>query len=189
MPRRSDLVQEFSGYARQAELAGLRASKAVNALRELPIGGTAVGTGIKHSSGVLAKRMAETLSETCEIDFVEAQDHCEAQASKDAVCEVSGQMKNHRRQFCGRSPTTIRLLGSGPRCGTGEITIPATQPGSSIMPGKVNPVMSEMIAQVCAQVIGADAAVTAACRESFFRAKCGDAGNGSQPLGSGSLTG
>ena len=165
------LGQEFAGYARQAELAKLRSAKAVKALRELPIGGTAVGTGI-NTHPEFGARMVTVLSKACGIEFVEAKDHCEAQASKDAVCEVSGQMKTVAIGLW-KIANDIRLIGSGPRCGIGEITIPSIQPGSSIMPGKVNPVMSEMVSQVCAQVIGNDMAVTIACRESFLELNVG----------------
>jgi len=160
------LGQEFAGYARQAELGAMRATKAVRALRELPIGGTAVGSGI-NTHPEFGKRMAEALSDVTKIEFVEAQDHFEAQASKDAVCEASGQLKAIAVGL-SKIANDIRLLGSGPRCGIGELNIPATQPGSSIMPGKVNPVMSEMMIQVCGQVMGNDVAVTMGCRESFF---------------------
>ncbi|GIK17379.1 MAG: class II fumarate hydratase [Planctomycetota bacterium] len=165
------LGQEFGGYARQAALAALRATKAVRALRELPLGGTAVGTGI-NTHPEFARRICAELSRTTGIEFVEAEDHFEAQASKDAVCEVSGQLKAIAVGLA-KIAGDIRLLGSGPRCGIGEILLPATQPGSSIMPGKVNPVMCEMVCQVAAHVIGADAAVTAACRESFFELNVG----------------
>ena len=165
------LGQEFAGYARQAELAKLRSAKAVKALRELPIGGTAVGTGI-NTHPEFGARMVTVLSKACGIEFVEAKDHCEAQASKDAVCEVSGQMKTVAIGLW-KIANDIRLIGSGPRCGIGEIAIPSIQPGSSIMPGKVNPVMSEMVSQVCAQVIGNDMAVTIACRESFLELNVG----------------
>ena len=165
------LGQEFSGYARQAQLAALRAVKAVRALRELPIGGTAVGTGINTHSQ-FGKRMCEALSAATGIEFVEAENHFEAQAAKDAVCEVSGQVKTIAVGLM-KIASDIRLLGSGPRCGIGEIQLPETQPGSSIMPGKVNPVMCEMLIQVCAQAIGNDTAVTHACRESFFELNVG----------------
>lgn len=160
------LGQEFGGFARQAELSVLRANKAINALRELPIGGTAVGTGI-NTHAEFGARMSRMLAETTGIEFVEAEDHFEAQASKDAVCEVSGQLKTIAVAL-SKIANDIRLLGSGPRCGIGEILLPATQPGSSIMPGKVNPVMSEMLVQVAAQVIGNDAAVTIGCRDGHF---------------------
>lgn len=165
------LGQEFSGYARQAELASMRARKAVRALRELPIGGTAVGSGI-NTHPEFGKRVAEALSAATDIEFVEAKDHFESQASKDAVCEVSGLLKTIAVGMI-KIANDIRLLGSGPRCGIGEIALPSTQPGSSIMPGKVNPVMSEMMMQVSCQVIGADAAITHACRESYFELNVG----------------
>jgi fumarate hydratase class II len=165
------LGQEFAGYARQAELGRMRATKAIKALRELPIGGTAVGTGI-NTHPEFGWRMAAALSEATGLEFVEATDHFEAQAAKDAVCEASGQLRTIAVSL-SKIANDIRLLGSGPRCGFGEINLPATQPGSSIMPGKVNPVMSEMMVQVCAQVIGNDAAVGNACRESFFELNVG----------------
>jgi fumarate hydratase class II len=165
------LGQEFAGFARQAELGAMRATKAVKALRELPIGGTAVGTGI-NTHPEFGKRMAKALSDATHIEFVEAADHFEAQAAKDAVCEASGQLRTIAIGLT-KIANDIRLLGSGPRCGIGEIKLPETQPGSSIMPGKVNPVMCEMLIQVCAQVIGNDMAVALGCRESFFELNVG----------------
>ncbi len=160
------LGQEFSGYTRQAELAGMRAKKAVKALRELPIGGTAVGTGI-NTHPEFGSRMAKMISEATSIEFVEAENHFEAQSAKDAVCETSGQLKTIAVGLT-KIASDIRMLGSGPRCGIGELKLAATQPGSSIMPGKVNPVMSEMMIQVAAQVIGNDAAVTIGCRDGHY---------------------
>jgi len=160
------LGQEFSGFARQAQLAAMRATKAVKALRELPIGGTAVGTGI-NTHPEFGKRMCVLLAESTGLEFVEAENHFEAQASKDAVCEASGHLKTMAVGLT-KIANDIRLLGCGPRCGIGEISLPSVQPGSSIMPGKVNPVMSEMMIQVCAQVIGNDAVVTMGCRDGYF---------------------
>ncbi len=160
------LGQTFSGYAAQARLGVERARKAVKALRELPIGGTAVGTGI-NTHPEFGRRMAERLSERTGVEFVEAANHFEAQAAKDGVCEASGLLRTVAVSLT-KIANDIRWLASGPRCGIGEIRIPATQPGSSIMPGKVNPVMSEMLIQVCAQVIGNDTAVTIGCRDSIF---------------------
>ena len=160
------LGQEFGGYAHQAKLGTMRATKAIRALRELPIGGTAVGTGI-NTHPEFGARMAAAITESTGIEFVEAENHFEAQSSKDAVVEASGFMKVIAISL-GKIANDIRLLGSGPRCGIGEILLPAVQPGSSIMPGKVNPVMSEMLAQISLQVIGKDLAVTLGCRESFF---------------------
>src|SRR5688572_7896940 len=151
------LGQELSGYARQARLAMERASRAVEALRELPLGGTAVGTGI-NSHPQFARKAVKAIAQKTGIAFVEAKNHFEAQAAKDGVVEASGQLKTIAVSL-SKIANDIRWLASGPRCGLGEISIPATQPGSSIMPGKVNPVMSEMLLQVCAQVIGNDAAI------------------------------
>ncbi len=152
------LGQEFRGYARQAELSGSRGNKALKAIMELPLGGTAVGTGLNCREDfppLAIKKIAEYTG----IDFVEAKDHFEAQAAKDGLCEVSGQLKTIATSLF-KIANDIRWLGSGPRCGIGEVSLPATQPGSSIMPGKVNPVMSEATMQVCARVIGNDATVT-----------------------------
>ncbi len=160
------LGQEFGGYAAQARLSADRARKAVAALRELPIGGTAVGTGI-NTHPEFGRRMAKRLSEQTGIDFAEAANHFEAQAVKDGLCETSGLLRTIAVSLT-KIANDIRWLASGPRCGIGEIRIPATQPGSSIMPGKVNPVMSEMLIQVCAQVIGNDTAVTIGARDSIF---------------------
>jgi len=151
------LGQELSGYARQARLAMDRANRAVEALRELPLGGTAVGTGI-NSHPNFARQAIKVIAKKSGINYVEAANHFEAQASKDGVVEASGQLKTIAVSL-SKIANDIRWLASGPRCGIGEITIPATQPGSSIMPGKVNPVMSEMVLQVAAQVIGNDAAI------------------------------
>jgi fumarate hydratase class II len=152
------LGQELSGYAQQARLGAMRAEKAIRALRELPLGGTAVGTGINSHPDFASKAIARIAQKTG-IDFVEAKNHFEAQASKDGVVEASGQLKTIAISLT-KIANDIRLLASGPRCGIGELRIPATQPGSSIMPGKVNPVMSEMVLQVAAQVIGNDATIT-----------------------------
>jgi len=160
------LGQEFAGYARQAALSVERAKRAIKALRELPIGGTAVGTGINTHAG-FGTRMATALTDATGIEFAEAENHFEAQASKDAVCEAGGQVKTIAVALT-KVANDIRLLACGPRCGIGEIALPSTQPGSSIMPGKVNPVMCEMVIQVAAQVIGNDAAVTLACRDGHF---------------------
>jgi fumarate hydratase class II len=151
------LGQELSGYAAQAKLGMMRAEKAIRALRELPLGGTAVGTGI-NSHPDFAKQVIAIIAEKTDIDFIEAKNHFEAQAAKDGVVEASGQLKTIAISLT-KIANDIRWLASGPRCGIGEISIPSTQPGSSIMPGKVNPVMSEMTLQVAAQVIGNDATI------------------------------
>ena len=149
--------QELSGYARQAELGVVRAKRAVDALRELPLGGTAVGTGINSHPDYAKKTIADHRAKTG-IKFVEASNHFEAQAAKDGVVEASGFLKTIAVSLT-KIANDIRWLASGPRCGLGELSIPSTQPGSSIMPGKVNPVMSEMMLQVAAQVVGNDATI------------------------------
>jgi fumarate hydratase class II len=152
------LGQEFSGYAQQAAYGRARAEKALDVLRELALGGTAVGTGLNRHAHFPGKVMRH-LKQRTGIDFYEAKNHFEAQGGKDAVVEASGQLKTIAVSLF-KIANDIRLLGSGPRCGIGEIQLPATQPGSSIMPGKVNPVMCESMMMVCAQVIGNDAAIT-----------------------------
>ena len=152
------LGQEFSGYAQQIAYAKERAEKAMEVLRELALGGTAVGTGLNRHIDFPGKVMRH-LKQRTGIDFYEAKNHFEAQGGKDAVVEASGQLKTIAVSLF-KIANDIRFLGSGPRCGFGEIQLPATQPGSSIMPGKVNPVMSEAMMMVCAQVIGNDAVVT-----------------------------
>ncbi len=152
------LGQEFGAYARQMDLGVVRANKALKALLELPLGGTAVGTGLNCPKG-FPERTIALISERTGIPFVEAANHFEAQGARDSLVEVSGQLKTIAVGLF-KVANDLRWLGSGPRCGIGEIKLPATQPGSSIMPGKVNPVMSESVMQVCAQVFGNDAAVT-----------------------------
>jgi fumarate hydratase class II len=151
------LGQELSGYAAQARLGAMRANKAINALRELPLGGTAVGTGI-NSHPAYASLAIAAIAHKTQLDFVEAKNHFEAQGAKDAIVECSGFLKTIAISLT-KIANDVRWLASGPRCGIGEISIPATQPGSSIMPGKVNPVMSEMMLQVAAQVVGNDATI------------------------------
>jgi fumarate hydratase, class II len=152
------LGQEFSGYAQQVAYAKERAQKAIEVLRELALGGTAVGTGLNRHLDFPGKVMRHIQQRTG-IQFYEAKNHFEAQGSKDAVVEASGQLKTIAVSLF-KIANDIRFLGSGPRCGIGEIQLPATQPGSSIMPGKVNPVMCESLMMVCAQVIGNDGVVT-----------------------------
>jgi fumarate hydratase class II len=152
------LGQELGGYAQQAKLGAVRCLRAIYALRELPLGGTAVGTGI-NSHPDFAKKAAALIAQKTGIAFEEAANHFEAQSAKDAIVEASSLTKTIAVSLT-KIANDIRWLASGPRCGLGEISIPATQPGSSIMPGKVNPVMSEMVLQVAAQVIGNDATVT-----------------------------
>src|SRR6202166_5105373 len=152
------LGQEFSGYAQQVAYGKTRAEKAIEVLRELALGGTAVGTGLNRHVD-LPKKIMHHLEQRTGIAFYEAKNHFEAQGSKDAVVETSGQLKTIATSLF-KIANDIRWLGSGPRCGIGEIQLPATQPGSSIMPGKVNPVMCESVMMVCAQVFGNDTAIT-----------------------------
>ncbi|MEZ4601334.1 MAG: class II fumarate hydratase [Syntrophotaleaceae bacterium] len=152
------LGQVFSGYSRQIALAIRCIEEAEKGLLELPLGGTAVGTGL-NTHPEFSKRVINAIAEATGADFHEATNHFEAQAAKDAVVGMSGALK---RAACAlfKIANDIRFLGSGPRCGLGELILPPVQPGSSIMPGKVNPVMAESLMQVCAQVIGNDAAIT-----------------------------
>ncbi len=152
------LGQVFAGYARQLEKGANRAQKASKALHELPLGGTAVGTGI-NTHPEFAKLAIEFIAKKTGIPFTEASNHFEAQSSKDGFSEASGQLKTVATALF-KIANDLRFLSSGPRCGLGEIQLPATQPGSSIMPGKVNPVICESVMQVSAQVIGNDAAIT-----------------------------
>jgi len=152
------LGQEFSGYAKQLVHAKLRAGNAIAAIEELAIGGTAVGTGL-NCHPEFAGMVLHHLWDRTGITFHEARNHFEAQAAKDGLVQASGQIKTIAVSLF-KIANDIRWLGSGPRCGLGEIRLPETQPGSSIMPGKVNPVMSEMLMQVCAQVFGNDTAIT-----------------------------
>jgi fumarate hydratase class II len=148
------LGQEFSGYARQLELSLERARRALSAILELPAGGTAVGTGINTHPKFGAK-VAEVLARETGVAFVEAKNHFEANANRDGLVECSGQLRAIAVSLFSVA-NNIRWLGSGPRCGFYELMLPDRQPGSSIMPGKVNPVMCESMMQVAARVIGND---------------------------------
>src|SRR5882757_359403 len=152
------LGQEFGGYAQQVRFGKRRATQAIVALQELALGGTAVGTGLNRHLKFPAKVMRH-LEQRTGIAFREAEDHFEAQGAKDAVVEASGQLKTIAVSLF-KIANDIRLLSSGPRCGIGEIQLPATQPGSSIMPGKVNPVMCEAMMMICAEVFGNDTTIT-----------------------------
>jgi len=151
------LGQEFGGYASQVANGIRRVKSTRESLSELAIGGTAVGTGI-NTHAEFGSRVARVLSELFDIDFKEASDHFEAQSARDAVVEASGSLRTVAVSLM-KIANDLRWLSSGPRTGLGEIALPAVQPGSSIMPGKVNPVMAESLCQVCAQVIGNDAAI------------------------------
>ncbi len=152
------LGQEFGGYASMVSHGVRRLDNAGASLCELAIGGTAVGTGI-NTNKKFGSKVAGKISKMTRIRFREAEDHFEAQAAKDAIVEASGALKTIAVSLM-KIANDIRLLGSGPRCGVGEIILPAIQPGSSIMPGKVNPVIGESVAQVSAHVIGNDTAIT-----------------------------
>ena len=160
------LGQEFGGYARQIELGIRRLEKLKDTLGELALGGTAVGTGINTDPG-FAARAIEHLSQLTGLHFEEAKNHFEAESAKDAVVEASGVLKTIAVSLTKIANDT-RWLASGPRCGIGEIRLPDTQPGSSIMPGKVNPVIAESVLMVAAQVIGNDAAITVGGMGSVF---------------------
>jgi fumarate hydratase, class II len=151
------LGQEIGGFVRQLELALDRASRALNAILELPAGGTAVGTGI-NTHPKFGANVAEHLRRECSIPFVEAANHFEANANRDGLVECSGQLRAIAVSLFSLA-NNIRWLGSGPRCGFYEVMLPDRQPGSSIMPGKVNPVMCESMMQVCARVAGNDQTV------------------------------
>lgn len=152
------IEQEFGGYARQIELGIHRVEAALERVKELPQGGTAVGTGI-NTHPEFGKLFAERVSELTGQNFVEAENHFEAQATVDAPVELSGQLKTIAVSMM-KIANDLRWMNSGPNSGIGEVQLAALQPGSSIMPGKVNPVIEESVTMVCAQVIGNDAAIT-----------------------------
>jgi len=152
------LGQEFSGYASMIEHGLDRLKRTGVSLFELPLGGTATGTGINTPIAFPKKAIAH-ISKITKIRFREAANHFEAQGARDACVETSGQLKVIACSLA-KIANDLRWMGSGPRCGLGEIHLPALQPGSSIMPGKINPVIPEAVLQVAAQVIGNDAAIT-----------------------------
>jgi fumarate hydratase class II len=151
------LGQEFGGYAAQVRYGIERLQATLPRVAELPLGGTAVGTGINTPPGFSAAVIAE-LARSTGLPLTEARNHFEAQGARDGLVELSGQLRTIAVGLYKIS-TDIRWMGSGPRTGLGEIHLPDLQPGSSIMPGKVNPVVPEALAMVCAQVVGNDAAV------------------------------
>ncbi|MEQ9407969.1 MAG: class II fumarate hydratase [Fuerstiella sp.] len=151
------LGQEFGGFARQLQLSLGRAQRALEAVLELPVGGTAVGSGI-NTHPEFGSRVAAVLAELTGLSFVEAANHFEANAQRDGLVECHGQLRSIASTLFNVS-NNIRWLGSGPRCGFYEVKLPDLQPGSSIMPGKVNPVMCESMMQVCARVMGNDQTV------------------------------
>ena len=152
------LGQEFGGFARQLELSVERARRAIDCIVELPVGGTAVGSGI-NTHPEFGKRVAQVLADETEIHFVEAVDHFEANAQRDGLVACHGLLRTIASTLFNVS-NNIRWLGSGPRCAIYEVQLPSRQPGSSIMPGKVNPVMCESLMQVAARVMGNDQTIT-----------------------------
>ena len=160
------LGQEFGGYARQVELGAERVLVGAQATAELPLGGTAAGTGLNAAPG-FAAAVIERVSQASGVSFREAEDHFEAQSSQDAVVELSGALRVvavSLTKICN----DLRWMSSGPRSGLGEIHLPDLQPGSSIMPGKVNPVIPEATLMACAQVVGNDTTITLAGASGAF---------------------
>jgi fumarate hydratase class II len=151
------LGQEFGGYAAQVRLGVERLHATLPRVAELPLGGTAVGTGINAPAGFGGRVIAEVAASTG-LPLTEARDHFEAQGARDGLVELSGQLRTIAVGLT-KIANDLRWMGSGPRAGLGEINLPDLQPGSSIMPGKVNPVIPEAALMVCAQVVGNDAAV------------------------------
>ena len=160
------LGQEFSGYATQVRYGIERVKATLPRLHQLAQGGTAVGTGINSKAGFDVK-FAETVSDLTGLSFTTAENKFEALAAHDAMVEVSGAL-NVLAASLMKIANDVRLLGSGPRCGIGEIALPANEPGSSIMPGKVNPTQSEALTMVCAQIMGNHVAVTVAGSNGHF---------------------
>ncbi len=160
------LGQEFSGFAQAMKYGIERVESALPRLAELPLGGTAVGTGINTPAGFSA-RVIELISENTGLPFVEAHNHFEAQAAQDSLVELSGQLRTVAVSLV-KIANDLRWMGSGPRTGLGEINLPDLQPGSSIMPGKVNPVLPEATVMVAAQVIGNDATIAFAGSQGNF---------------------
>jgi fumarate hydratase class II len=151
------LGQEFGGYAAQVSYGVERLRSVLPRVAELPLGGTAVGTGINAPAGFAAE-VIELLAQETELPLTEARDHFEAQGARDSLVELSGVLRTIAVGL-NKISNDIRWMGSGPRTGLSEIHLPDLQPGSSIMPGKVNPVLCEAVCQVVAQVVGNDAAV------------------------------
>ena len=160
------LGQEFLGYKGQINHSIIRAKKALEELSALALGGTAVGTGIGMHPD-FAKKVISNLKSETDINFYETQNHFQSQSSIDNCVSASGIMKTIAVSLM-KIANDIRWLGSGPRAGIGEITLPEVQPGSSIMPGKVNPVIAESVTMVCAQVIGNDSTITIAGQSGNF---------------------
>jgi fumarate hydratase, class II len=151
------LGQEFGGYAAQMRIGVERLHATLPRVAELPLGGTAVGTGINAPPG-FGGRVIAKVAAAMDLPLTEARDHFEAQGARDGLVELSGQLRTIAVSLT-KIANDLRWMGSGPRAGLGEINLPDLQPGSSIMPGKVNPVIPEATLMVCAQVVGNDAAV------------------------------
>jgi fumarate hydratase class II len=160
------LGQEFRGYSRQVEASLERVHAALDWIYELPIGGTAIGTGLNAPQG-FAHDVVHVLARRTNLPFREAKDHFEAQAARDGVSFLSGALKSYAVALT-KIANDVRWLGSGPRCGLGELHLPEVQPGSSIMPGKVNPVIAESVLMACSQVIGHDATIAWCCAMGNF---------------------
>ena len=160
------LGQEFGGYAAQLEQCEKRLRAALDGIFELALGGTAVGTGLNAIHG-FAPAVIREIAERTGLPFRETANHFEAQAARDGVSFLSGALKTLAVALT-KIANDIRWLASGPRAGLGELKLPETQPGSSIMPGKVNPVISESLLMACAQVVGYDAAITWCCAAGNF---------------------
>lgn len=160
------LGDEFGGYARQVQASAERIEAALAGIYELPLGGTAVGTSINAPPG-FGRMVIEDLAARTGLPLREAANHFEAQAAKDAVCFLSGALRGYAVALI-KIANDIRWLASGPRCGLGELRLPELQPGSSIMPGKVNPVIPESTLMACAQTIGHDAAIAWCCASGNF---------------------
>ncbi|MDE2842644.1 MAG: class II fumarate hydratase [Chloroflexota bacterium] len=160
------LGQEFLGYAGQAENGIRRLRRAQEALAEVALGGTAVGTGV-NTHPEFSARTCRTISEVAGVNVRETDNHFQAQAALDGIVEASGELRTIAISL-HKIANDIRFIACGPRAGLGEITVPEVQPGSSIMPGKVNPVISESVIQVAAHVVGNDAAVTLAGQGGYF---------------------
>ncbi|MBF0745430.1 class II fumarate hydratase [Micrococcus yunnanensis] len=165
------LGQEFGGYAAQVRYGIERIQSALPRVAEVPLGGTAVGTGINTPQGFSA-RVIELLAEETGLPLTEARNHFEAQANRDGLVEASGQLRNIAYSIM-KINNDLRWMGSGPNTGLGEIALPDLQPGSSIMPGKVNPVICEAAIMVCAQVIGNDTTVALSSTNGAFELNVG----------------
>jgi len=161
------LGQEFGAYAKQVENGIKRIKNSLIRIYELPLGGTAVGTGI-NTPPLFAKHVVKEISKITKLPFIPAENKFEIIAAHDAIAEASGALKTIAVSLM-KIANDIRLLGSGPRCGIGELILPENEPGSSIMPGKVNPTQAEALAMICAQVMGNDVTINIAASNGHFQ--------------------